>query len=181
MKKNTKEIKRCPHCSRHCLLSEPRCHKGRDYVKKLKKNNEKEKNKTMTDNIDLRKKELPKRENEILQLLSFNSKVIYVKNKDKVLMYLYENGKVNKADLKQKVSDTKEYKGILKKLKNKEYIIINKDKQQTIYLTQKGNRIAEKVSGIYYKKIKKYFMALTDQEKINLETLLRKLLSIKEK
>lgn len=127
MKNDKSDEKYCPHCKRHCELSNPRCGKGKALAKEIEKRKQKGKEKGKEKEEDAVKddKKLLKLFKKYIKVDTDNEKIELVKPKKKVyiISVLAQKGEMLQSEL-QSYTDlsSKDIEKALHKLKKKGYI-----------------------------------------------------------
>lgn len=191
MKKEWTEEDHCPYCKRHCSLKDPHCGKGKSLAKSITGKKDSMKVKAVKD-ID--KEELKKLQSDLKLLVLYEKaneclmKKADGKNKGKklkgyILNILAENNGISPKELKESSGLlNEELKKVLEKLSNRKEISIqdSDEKGKKIFLTEKGREAASlQLTGMENGRAG-LFSVLGEEEKENLEKILRKLMGSME-
>lgn len=191
MKKEWTEEDHCPYCKRHCSLKDPHCGKGKSLAKSITGKKDSMKVKTVKD-ID--KEELKKLQSDLKLFVLYEKaneclmKKADGKNKGKklkgyILNILAEKNGISPKELKESSGLlNEELKKVLEKLSNRKEISIqdSDEKGKKIFLTEKGREAASfQLTGMENGR-DGLFSVLGEEEKENLEKILRKLMGSME-
>lgn len=183
--KKEKQPERCPHCSRHCPLSDPHCSKGKNFAKSIAKKQEKAAIKADSEKID--SKEIPLRKqifvmdsnDRLQQLLCTSAGATCMKPKNMVLIALLRQGEMNLSQLTLALkTSVREMKELIHKMERKQLVISVRsttEPERQILLTERGIQKAGKLHVAYNELLKEYFSPLREDEHQILEDLLQKL------
>ncbi|WP_026890522.1 MarR family winged helix-turn-helix transcriptional regulator [Lacrimispora aerotolerans] len=191
MKKEWTEEDHCPYCKRHCSLKDPHCGKGKSLAKSITGKKDSMKVNAVKD-ID--KEELKKLQSDLKLFVLYEKaneclmKKADGKNKGKklkgyILNILAENNGISPKELKESSGLLKEeLKKVLEKLSNKKEISIqgSDEKSKKIFLTEKGREAASLQLTGMENGSDGLFSVLGEEEKENLEKILRKLMGSME-
>lgn len=191
MKKEWTEEDHCPYCKRHCSLKDPHCGKGKTLAKSITGKKDSVKVKAVKD-ID--QEELKKLQSDLKLFVLYEKaneclmKKADGKNKGKklksyILNILAENNGISPKELKVSSGLFKEeLKKVLEKLSDRGEVSIqdSKEKGKKIFLTEKGREAAIlQLTGMDNGN-DGLFSVLGEEEKENLEKILRKLMGSME-
>jgi DNA-binding MarR family transcriptional regulator len=191
MKKEWTEEDHCPYCKRHCSLKDPHCGKGKSLAKSITGKKDSMKVNAVKD-ID--KEELKKLQSDLKLFVLYEKaneclmKKADGKNKGKklkgyILNILAENNGISPKELKESSGLlNEELKKVLEKLSNRKEISIqdSDEKGKKIFLTEKGREAASlQLTGMENGRAG-LFSVLGEEEKENLEKILRKLMGSME-
>lgn len=187
MKKEWTEEDHCPYCKRHCSLKDPHCGKGKSLAKSItvKKDSMKAKAVKAIDKEELKKLQsdlklfvLYEKANECL-MKKADGKNKGKKLKGYILSILAENNGISPTELKESSGLLKEeLKRVLEKLSNRKEISIQDSKEngKKILLTEKGREAVNLQLYGLENGSDELFSVLGEEEKENLEIILRKLI-----
>lgn len=191
MKKEWTEEDHCPYCKRHCSLKDPHCGKGKSLAKSITGKKDSMKVKAVKD-ID--KEELKKLQSDLKLFVLYEKaneclmKKADGKNKGKklksyILNILAENNGISPKELKESSGlFNEELKKVLEKLSDRKEISIqdSDEKGKKIFLTEKGREAASLQLTGMENGSDGLFSVLGEEEKENLEKILRKLMGSME-
>lgn len=191
MKKEWTEEDHCPYCKRHCSLKDPHCGKGKSLAKSITGKKDSMKVKAVK---EINKEELKKLQSDLKLFVLYEKanecllKKTDGKNKGKklksyILNILAENNGISPKELKESSGLLKEeLKKILEKLSTRKEISIqdSKEKGKKIFLTEKGREAVNLQLTGRENGSDGLFSVLGEEEKENLEKILRKLMGAME-
>lgn len=179
----------CPYCKRHCSLKNPHCGKGKALAEKMEgkiKAKVEEKSESVR-NCETVEWKMIQTDIKLLNFCQNNGWLLCSKKAgkhgDKMAMFsilasLVEKGVLTQKALKESCGlDSVEFKRLLQKLEKKEYVRRKKDEAPAInvFLTEKGLKSAQKYRMDWEKENKGLLASLTEEEKICLERILKKI------
>ena len=191
MKKEWTEEDHCPYCKRHCSLKDPHCGKGKSLAKSITGKKDSMKVKAVK---DINKEELKKLQSDLKLFVLYEKaneclmKKADGKNKGKklksyILNILAENNGISPKELKESSGlFNEELKKVLEKLSDRGEVSIqdSKEKGKKIFLTEKGREAAILQLTGMKNGSDGLFSVLGEEEKENLEKILRKLMGSME-
>lgn len=183
MKNEWIEKEQCPYCKRHCSLKTPHCGKGKSLVKSMTAKADKVMGEPEMEELkkllsELRLFLLCEKANESI-IKRTNGKSRGKRLKNFILYMLAEKSGISPKELKESSGlEKEELKKVLEKLSDKGEISIqdNKEEGRRLFLTDKGkNTVLQQLAGKEYGG-ENLFSVLEEEEKENLEKILRKLI-----
>ena len=191
MKKEWTEEDHCPYCKRHCSLKDPHSGKGKSLAKSITGKKDSMKVKAVK---DINKEELKKLQSDLKLFVLYEKaneclmKKADGKNKGKklksyILNILAENNGISPKELKESSGlFNEELKKVLEKLSDRGEVSIqdSKEKGKKIFLTEKGREAAILQLTGMKNGSDGLFSVLGEEEKENLEKILRKLMGSME-
>lgn len=183
MKQEAYEEEHCPHCKRHCSLKSPHCGKGRalaeerrkEAKKEAKKEEKKEKAGMPAEGTESSREEAG---HKLANLLKYSSHLMKCEKKgekvDKELKLFLLSLAAEEEDIRL-VLPPEKLEGTLQKLEKKGYIR-REGEIAGISLTDKAAERVKEFEGRGSKEESDFFSVLDEEEKDNLERILKKLL-----